>query len=141
MRNRPHTLVNEIILYRRPPIFGNAKRLLRARRTHSEYSKQMAQVDGRAEKKRRRMWKTTVINERTRVSDVKTSMHRASMICGRCFSMFCFIPMLIDASMFDKTSGVEFHNIAQQMVSVPHGQIPGFCFNLPCLRNAEISRL
>jgi len=71
MRNRPHTLVNEIILYRRPPIFGNAKRLLRARRTHSEYSKQMAQVDGRAEKKRRRMWKTTVINERTRVSDVR----------------------------------------------------------------------
>jgi len=68
-------------------------------------------------------------------------MHRASMICGRCFSMFCVIPVLIDASMFDKTSGVEFHNIAQHMVLVPHGQIPGFCFNLPCLRNAEVSIL
>jgi len=99
MRNRPHTLVNEIILYRRPPIFGNAKRLLRARRTHSEYSKQMAQVDGRAEKKRRRMWKTTVINERTRVSDVRKHRcieHRwfvgdvfRCFVSYRCLSMHC----------------------------------------------------
>jgi len=49
--------------------------------------------------------------------------------------MICVIPMLNDASMFDKTSGVEIHNIAQHMVSVPHWQTRGFCFEKSIFNN------